>query len=70
MKKYKKAYKHIRILILSDSQSALKAFSSQKVTARLFAECLIFLSELAQPNEFTLCCVPGHRGVHGNEEYD
>jgi ribonuclease HI len=66
----KRAYKNKRILILSDSQAALKALSSLKVTSRLVAECLDALSELACLNEVTLVWVPGHCGVFGNEEAD
>jgi hypothetical protein len=36
----RRAYKNKWILILSDSQAALKALSSPKVTSRLVAECL------------------------------
>jgi ribonuclease HI len=63
-------YKHKRILIFSDSQAALKALSSPKVTSRLVAECLDALSELARLNEVTLIWMPEHRGVFGNEEAD
>jgi hypothetical protein len=36
----RRAYKHKRILIFSDSQAALKALRSPKVTSALVAECL------------------------------
>jgi hypothetical protein len=42
----RRAYKSKRILILSDSQAALKALSSPKVNSRLAAECLDAVSEL------------------------
>jgi hypothetical protein len=48
------AYKHKWILIFSDSQAALKALRSPKVTSRLVVECLNALSELAHLNEVTL----------------
>jgi hypothetical protein len=66
----RRAYKHKRILIFSDTRSALKAHSSPKVTSRLVAECLNALSELAHLNEVTLVWVPGHHGILGNEEAD
>jgi len=42
-----RAYKNKRILIFSDSQVALKALSSPKVTSGLVAECLDALFVLA-----------------------
>ena len=53
-----------------DSQAALRALSSQKVTSRLGVECLDTLSALASRNEVTLVGVPGHCGVLGNEKAD
>jgi hypothetical protein len=46
----RRAHRNKRILIISDSQAALKALSSPKVTSRLVAECLDALSELAGLN--------------------
>jgi ribonuclease HI len=66
----RRTYKNKRILIFSDSQAALKALSSPKVTSGLVSECLDALSALASLNEVTLACVPGHRGISGNEEAD
>jgi ribonuclease HI len=66
----RRAYKNKRILIISDSQAALKALSSSKVTSRLVAECLDALSELAGLYDVTLVWVPGHCGIFGNEEAD
>jgi hypothetical protein len=43
----RRAYRHQRILIFSNSQAALKALSSPKVTSRLVAECMDALSVLA-----------------------
>jgi hypothetical protein len=55
---------------ISDSQAALKAISSPKVTSGLVAECLDALFALASLNEVTLVWVPGHCGILGNEEAD
>jgi ribonuclease HI len=66
----RRVYKHKWILIFSDSQAALKALSSQKVTSGLVAECLDALSALASLNEVTLVWVLGHRGIPGSREAD
>jgi hypothetical protein len=66
----RRAHRNKRILIIPDSQTALKALSGPKVTTRLVAECLDALSELAGLNEVTLIWVPGHCGISGNEEAD
>jgi hypothetical protein len=66
----RRAYKNKRILILSDSQAALKALSGPKGTSELVAECLNALFALAGLNEVTLAWVPGHYGILGNEEAD
>jgi ribonuclease HI len=66
----RRAYKHKWILIFSDSQAALKALSSLKVTSGLVAECRDALSALASSNEVTLMWLPGHCGIPGNEEAD
>jgi ribonuclease HI len=66
----RRAYKNKQILILSNSQAALKALSSPKVTSRLVAECLNALSEMACLNEVNLVWVLGQCGIFGNEEAD
>jgi len=64
----RRAYKNKQILIFSDSQAALKALSSPKVTSGLVAECLDAVFALASLNELTLIWVPGHCGILGNEK--
>jgi ribonuclease HI len=66
----RRASKHKWILIFSDSQAALKVFSSLKMTSGLVAECQDALSALASLNEVTLVWVLGHCGIPGNEEAD
>ena len=61
----RKGYKNKRILIFSDSQTALRALSGPKVTSELVAECQDALLALANLNEVTLIWVPGHDGILG-----
>jgi ribonuclease HI len=66
----RRAYKHKRIVIFSDSQAALRALSSPKVTSGLVAEFLDALFALASLNEVSLVWVPVQCGIPGNEEAD
>jgi quinolinate synthase len=56
----RRAYEQKWILIYSNSQAALKALSSLKVTSGLVAECLDALSVMADQKEVTLTWLPGH----------
>jgi hypothetical protein len=64
----RRAYKNKWILIFSDSQAALKALNSLKVTSELVVECLNALSALAGLNDVTLVWVTGHRGISGKAD--
>jgi ferredoxin-thioredoxin reductase catalytic subunit len=66
----RRAYRNKRILILSDSQAALRALDGPKVMSGLVAECLNALSGLAVRNEVILAWVLGHCGIPGNKEAD
>lgn len=59
-----------RILILSDSQAALKALESNEVSSRLTLECINALNRLGSKNSICLGWVPGHSGIGGNEAAD
>ncbi|XP_036319943.1 uncharacterized protein LOC118734325 [Rhagoletis pomonella] len=63
-------YRKERILILSDSQAAVRALSSFEIKSSLVRECVERLNALAEVNDFQLMWVPGHMGVAGNEEAD
>ena len=65
-----KGYHGKRILILTDSQSALKALSSDQVKSKLVWECLNALIALSSRNSLELRWVPGHRDIQGNESAD
>lgn len=58
------------ILILSDSQAALKALTGCQVTSKLVWECTLTLLKLSANNHVMLKWVPGHRGIEGNEMAD
>ena len=58
------------IAICTDSQAALKALASPKVTSALVAETVAALRELAIHNSVRLVWVSGHHGVPGNEVAD
>ena len=57
---YGKGYVNWSILILSDSQAALKALDSPVIKSKLVWDCLESLWTL----------VPGHKGILGNEMAD
>ena len=58
------------IAICTDSQAALKALASPKVTSALVAETVAALRELAIHNSVRLVWVPGHHGIPRNEAAD
>ena len=58
------------IVICSDSQAALKALQSPKITSSLVADTVAKLQELSVFNRVRLLWMPGHFGVEGNEMAD
>jgi ribonuclease HI len=65
-----KGYRGQEIAILSDSQAAIRALSSNVISSRLVWDCRDQLNELGTGNRVTLYWVPGHIGVDGNERAD
>ena len=66
----RRAYTNKQILIITDSQAALRALSNPRVTSKLVWECLIELKTLGDRNSVRLIWVPGHTGIPGNEKAD
>ncbi|KAJ8977058.1 hypothetical protein NQ317_007869 [Molorchus minor] len=58
------------MLIFSDSQAALKALESNKISSKLVWDCHINLQRLATNNHVKLRWIPGHNGFEGNERSD
>ena len=59
-----------KIIILSDSQAAIKAINSTKVTSRMIQDTINQLNILGTTHRVELRWVPGHEDVPGNERAD
>ena len=66
----RKGIKGARIIILSDSQAALQALSSNMMDSMTVKCCHDALQALARYNKVKLGWVPGHQGIAGNESAD
>ena len=66
MKKFHKE----KIVIRSDSQSALQAINSTNITSSIVDECIKHLETLAKNNHVTLQWIKAHVGHVGNEAAD
>jgi ribonuclease HI len=60
----------LSIAICSDSQAALRAVSTPRVTSSIVTEAVEALRVLATFNSVRLIWVPGHSGIPGNERAD
>jgi hypothetical protein len=58
------------IVILSDSQAALRALMGIRFSSKCVAECASWLDRLTRSNNVTLCWVKAHIGIMGNEIAD
>ena len=58
------------IVVLVDSQAAIKALIKCNVTSITVLNCIRNLNELRKQNHVSIAWIPGHAGVHGNEVAD
>ena len=58
------------IYILSDSCSAINALNKRVINSATIFDCLGIIDELVADNSITMCWVPGHCNVPGNEMAD
>lgn len=64
------SYKGSNTYIISDSQTAIKAFDSFQTNSNLVWYCYKFLVKLAELNSIQLVWMPGHMAIDGNETAD
>ena len=58
------------IVVLVDSQAAIKALIKCTVTSITVFNCIKNLDQLGKQNHVNIAWIPGHAGVHGNEVAD
>ena len=58
------------IVVLVDSQAAIKALKKCTVTSITGLNCIRNLKQLGKQNHVSIAWIPGHAGVHGNEMAD
>ena len=58
------------IVVLVDSQAAIKAFIKCTVTSITALNCIRNLNQLGKQNHVSIAWIPGHAGVHGNKVAD
>ena len=59
-----------RIIVLVDSQAAIKAFIKCSVTSITVLNCDGNLNQLDKQNHVSIAWIPGHAGIYGNEVAD
>ena len=58
------------IVVLVDSQTAIKGLIKCTVTSITVINCIRNLTQLGKQNHVSIAWIPGHAGVHGNEVAD
>ena len=58
------------IVVLVDSQAAIKALIKCTVTSITILSCIRNLNQLGKQNHISIAWIPGHARVHGNEVAD
>ena len=58
------------IVLLIDSQAAIKALMKCTVTSITVLNCIRNLNQLGKQNHVSIAWIPGHVWVHGNEVAD
>ena len=58
------------IVVLVDSQAAIKSLIKCTVTSNTGLKCISNLNHLGKQNHVSIDWIPGHAGVHGNEVAD
>ena len=58
------------IVVLVDSQAAIKALIKSTVTSIRVLNCIRNLNQLGKQNHVSIAWIPGHSGVNGNEVAD
>ena len=59
-----------RIVVLVDSQAAIKALIKCTVTSITVLNCVRNLNKLDKQNHVSIAWIPGHAGVYGNNVTD
>lgn len=65
-----KSYISKHIIILSDSQAAIKSLHNAFITKKSTKECIENLNKLGARNRVTVAWVPGHSNIEGNDKAD
>ena len=58
------------IVVLVDSQAAVKSLIKCTVTSIIVVNSIINLNQLGKQNHVSIAWIPGHAGIHGNKEAD